>query len=347
MGSLYRGVRLAAALSWAAEHVDELTDAEKQFLDASQLAAESELRQARQSNTRLRIALVASVALLVAAIGGGAIALHQRRTAERARDTAKQAGDYSEALRVGGLAESAHDPSVAFALAAEALRIDSSRASRVQVLEVFGRFSALLSTGEAPADSDWPAAVPAEAGGESTTSPDGKLLAESVASQILLLEPSTREVLGAISDLPTTPNALAFDTAGRFLPGGLSEVGFGDTGTTIVWNVAERREIARFDSGDGEVWAHRFDPAGETVYSFGADGLHRWDLTGSHSIVRTQTGAPTSFRTGDDLLSLWDDSTMAWVIEACRLAGRPITEDEWQTYIGAQPYEPACREIGG
>ena len=199
VGSLYRGVRLAAALSWAAEHVDELTDAEKQFLDASQLAAESELRQARQSNTRLRIALVASVALLVAAIGGGAIALHQRRTAERARDTAKQAGDYSEALRVGGLAESAHDPSVAFALAAEALRIDSSRASGVQVLEVFGRFSALLSTGEAPADSDWPAAVPAEAGGESTTSPDGKLLAESVASQILLLEPSTREVLGVIS----------------------------------------------------------------------------------------------------------------------------------------------------
>ena len=68
---------------------------------------------------------------------------------------------------------------------------------------------------------------------------------------------------------------------------------------------------------------------------------------GGLAAVRTETGDPTSFRAGDDLLSLWDDSTTVWVTEACRLAGRPLTEDEWHTHVGDRPYDPACQDAGG
>ena len=235
------------------------------------------------------------------------------------------------------------DPSVALALAAESLTIADSEESRTAVLEVFGRFAALLSIGVPPAGTDWPADVVEVVAGVTAESPDGALLAEAEGRRVFLLDSSSGEVVGEMS-LPTALNALAFDDSGRLLAAGLSEEGFADTGTTVVWNVPERREVARFDSGDGQVWSHWFDATSSSVYSYGADGIHRWDLTGSRSLVRTGSGDPTSFRAGDTLLSLWDDDVDVWLAEGCRLAGRPLTRDEWQTYVGNQPYEPACED---
>jgi WD40 repeat protein len=144
------------------------------------------------------------------------------------------------------------------------------------------------------------------------------------------------------ADLPTEPNALVFDPDGGLLAGGLSEEGFAPEGTTVVWNVPQRLEVARFDAGHGQVWSHWFEPSGGSVYSYGADGLHRWDLTGSHALIRTDTGHPTSFRAGDLLLSMRDDSVARWIAEACRLAGRPLSREEWSTYLGTAPYAPSC-----
>jgi hypothetical protein len=288
------------------------------------------------------VALAASAVLLAVSVAGTVFALHQRTTAEHARDAAQRARDFSEALRVGALAEVADDPSVALALTAESLSIDDSPASRTRALEVFGRFSALLTTGALPPGSSWPGSTPAEAGGQTALSPDGRLLAEAAPTGVTLRDPSSGAIVGVITDLPTTPNALAFDATARLLAGGLSEEGFADAGTTIVWNVPQRLEVARFDAGHGEVWSHWFDPSGNSVYSYGADGIHQWDLTGSHSLIRTENGDPTSFRAGDRLLSMSDDSLDDWIAEACRLAGRPLSSEEWPTYFTAAPYEPSC-----
>jgi hypothetical protein len=32
-----------------------------------------------------------------------------------------------------------------------------------------------------------------------------------------------------------------------------------------------------------------------------------------------------------------------WLKRACEVAGRTLTEREWQEYIGGIPYDPACR----
>lgn len=341
-GLLYRDVRLDAAVSWAADHPDDLEAFEREFLDESQRAAQASLRDARRTNGRLRMALAASVVLLAVSITGTVFALHQRTTAAHARDATQRARDFSEALRVGLLAQAVDDPSVALALAAESLSIDDSPASRTQALEVFGRFKALLSIGKSPPGSSWPASVPTEAGGNLASSSDGQLLAQAGPHDVTIRESASGSVLGVIADLPTEPNALAFDADGGLLAGGLSEEGFADEGTTIVWNVPQRLEVARFDAGHGQVWSHWFEPSGHSVYSYGADGVHRWDLTASHALIRTDTGDPTSFRAGDLLLSMADDSVAPWIAEACRLAGRPLSREDWSTYLGAARYEPSC-----
>src|SRR5438445_557894 len=73
---LYRGARLAVAREWRASHADELRATEREFLDASETAAEREQR-------RLRLALVGVVALLAVATLGAIVALHQRGAAQR------------------------------------------------------------------------------------------------------------------------------------------------------------------------------------------------------------------------------------------------------------------------
>jgi hypothetical protein len=437
-GTLYRGVRLQGALAWVAEHEDDTTALEREFLDASSAAAERELLAAQQlteqtqvlldgqrkRNRQLRLTLGVAAVLLVASVVGAAVARFQANEAERADAAARAARDVSEALRIGTLAESADEPSVAFALAAEALTIDDSEASRVHALEVFGNFPSLLAAAanppgfapdgtlgwedgtlaahtvdgtvlldpqtlavrgyaqepEVPADVDNAetllgvspdgarAFVLGEEGsrvdvidaasgrvvasrrlqnrlpkskGTVALSPDGAVLAIAESHAALFLD-SALDPIGSTSEISTTPTGLAFDPAGRLLAAGLSEEGFADTGTSIVWNVATGSEVHRAKSGSGAVWSHVFAPDSTSVYSAGADGIRRWDLSASRAIVRTPAGDPTTFRADDTVLSLWDDSVEAWIAEACRLAGRPLTDTEWREFVGDHPYRPVC-----
>jgi DNA-binding SARP family transcriptional activator len=334
-GLLYRGVRLDAAVSWAADHSDDIALVERQFLAASHDESQLALRRERRANRRLRAALAVAGVLLAVSVAGTLFAGQQRRTADRARDAAQIARDYSEALRIGGLAEAAHSPSVAFGLVAESLRVDDSPAARAAALEVFGRFRGLIS-------SDSALGTPHQPTAEAAVSSDGTLRAEADDHTVRLIDTATGTIAGQIEGLPTTPNALAFDASGRHLAGGYSELGFADTGTTVVWDVGQSIEIARFDSGDGAVWSHRFSADGSSVFSYGDDGVHEWDLTGLRSLARTAKGAPTMFRAGDLSLSMWDDSVEAWIIEACALAGRSLTPEEWRADIGDREYRPVC-----
>jgi WD domain, G-beta repeat len=87
---LYRGTRLGAATDWAAHHDDELSQAERAFLDASQAQSDQVLDDARRqatararSNRRLRGLLAATAILLAGSIIVGFVALGQRERARR------------------------------------------------------------------------------------------------------------------------------------------------------------------------------------------------------------------------------------------------------------------------
>jgi hypothetical protein len=75
---LYRGTRLAAAEDWAYQHLEELNDAEREFLQASRQAADQEAAELRARLTersrtlrRTRWLLAALAAVTIAALIGG------------------------------------------------------------------------------------------------------------------------------------------------------------------------------------------------------------------------------------------------------------------------------------
>ena len=273
-----------------------------------------------------------SLAVATVAVIGLAVAQHER--ADDASSEAAAAQNTTDAVRLGELASVQGNPSIALALAGEALSIDDSEAVRARVLNVFGNFSDLITTGIRPARA-WPE--------ESTTatSPDGQTTATAHAAAIQL----------ATNGLPThrlvtptnNPSALVFSPDGRYLAAGMSELGFARTGSTVVWDVASGAEVGIFDSGDGAVHAHVFAPDGSSIWSYGDDGVHQWDLTASNALARTSDGDPVAFRAGELLLAVGDASVAPWIEYACALAGRSLTAVEWREYVGDRPYTPTCR----
>lgn len=339
--SLYRGARLEAALAWAAANLGALTATEQGFLDTSAAEVDGDIRKARRANRRLRLSLAAAVLLLVAAVAGGAFAGRQQRAAERARDVAQKASDVSEALRLGTIAEARDSPSVALGLAAQALATDDSRATRIHVLETFARFPKLLSTDANPQRPAWAPTTPSAISGRTAASADGELRVRVHGLRLLVDRPPGTAGPRSIQ-APAKMNALALDPSGRLLAAGLSDLGFADSGTTVIWDLRSGLELYSFKSGDGEVWAHRFSPNGSTVTSYGADGLHTWDLTASRALIRLQNGDPSTYRAGDAILSLTDATVDGWIALACQLAGRPLTAAEWREHVGDRPYAPTC-----
>lgn len=102
-----------------------------------------------------RTGRVVAAALAVVTVVGIGAALHQRGRADEASQDALAARDATEAMRLGELAVTQTNPSVALALAAESLATDDSAATRARALTTFGNFADLLSTG-VPPPGPWP-----------------------------------------------------------------------------------------------------------------------------------------------------------------------------------------------
>jgi WD40 repeat protein/energy-coupling factor transporter ATP-binding protein EcfA2 len=131
---LYRGSRLEAAI----ESIDagrDVTDSERDFVEAGGDARDSEVRSARRTARRLRRLLVGVGVLLVLAIVAGTLAyVGQQRARDEERDAAHRAlVSDSTALR-------SSDRDLAALLAVEAHRLDPSPATESAL---FGTFTAV------------------------------------------------------------------------------------------------------------------------------------------------------------------------------------------------------------
>ena len=276
------------------------------------------------------------VAAILALTTGLAVvlAIHQHRRAAQEADRASTAQSAATAVRIRELATKQGNPSIALALAAETLRLDDSGQARSLVLDTFGHFSDLLTTG-VPPDEPWPPTASV------VTSPNGAVTAIAHQATVeLVVDGETTHRIHTPTDLPT---GLAFSPDSRLLAAGMSEPGLALTGTTVVYEVETGHEVARFDSGDGTVQSHTFAANASSLWSLGADGVHQWDMNGSHALARTNDGDPVLFRAGDLVLSIGDRSTEQWIAYACALAGRALTPVEWRKFIGDRPYAPTCR----
>ena len=202
-GELYRGVRLASALDWAAERGRELNRLEREFLEESRLVSEREADRSRRANRRLRTLLGGAVALLAVAIAAGFLALDQR---EDARDAAVTA----DAQRLAAEAQTTERLENALLLARAGVELDESAATRSSLLTVLQRSPAQLGT------------LPGTAGGELWTvavSPDGRLVAVGGEQRtVRVYDAATRQPLGEPYRLPQAGvPGLAFSPDGSTL----------------------------------------------------------------------------------------------------------------------------------
>jgi WD40 repeat protein/DNA-binding SARP family transcriptional activator len=106
---LYRGARLSTALEWTARHATQLSDREREFVDASRAANERQLR-------RLRVLLSGVAVLLAMAVAAGIVALVQRQDAQNTAQAAK-----SRALAGESGGQLSVDPERSILLAAAAV----------------------------------------------------------------------------------------------------------------------------------------------------------------------------------------------------------------------------------
>lgn len=169
-GSLLRGTVLAAARALPPERRQELTAAERTFLDASAADADAVLRRERRGRIRLQVLAACAAALALLTGVSAAYLFDARGTADDARAAAESAQRNALSRQVAAEARLNRDaePSIAAQLAAAAYRISPTVEARSALLEATGEPMVTRLTGPAG---------PSRA----IVSPDGRTLAVALA----------------------------------------------------------------------------------------------------------------------------------------------------------------------
>jgi WD40 repeat protein/DNA-binding SARP family transcriptional activator len=136
---LLRGGHLAQFESWSTESGLALTGLEREFVDASSAEGRREQLRQQRENRRLKALLAGVAVLLVLAVAAGAVALLQRRSADRQATIALARGLGSEAVIEPRLDR-------AMLLAREAVQLNRSPATEGTLLSTLLRSPAAVST---------------------------------------------------------------------------------------------------------------------------------------------------------------------------------------------------------
>jgi DNA-binding SARP family transcriptional activator/WD40 repeat protein len=132
-------------------------------------------------------------------------------------------------------------------------------------------------------------------------------------------------------------------------------VGTGPTGTGLL-DATTMRWISRPSAAQAGLvgyFSTTWSDDGTLVASVNEDGrVTYWDgrtgdLRGTTTAVPGGDPAfsPDDQRllvAADDSVLTWDLDPRSWVAAACRRAGRPLTEQEWDNYLPDRPFEPVC-----
>jgi WD40 repeat protein len=192
-------------------------------------------------------------------------------------------------------------------------------------------------------------------------SPDGKrVVSGSEDNTVQLWDVATGQPLG-----PAWQGHSAAVASVAFSPDGKWVVSGSEDNTVQLWDMATGQPLEPAWQGHSAAVASvAFSPDGKQVISGSRDNTVRlWDAaTGQPlgpawrghsaavaSVAFSPDGKQVISGSEDNTVQLWDATTSQgnvdvseWRRRACRIAGRNFTWDEWQRYMGNQPYKRTC-----
>jgi WD40 repeat protein/energy-coupling factor transporter ATP-binding protein EcfA2 len=296
---LVRGGRLATFEKWAGGHNDELSQLEREFLEASRALASRELESTRRSNRRLRSLAAALALLLVVAVAAGVLA---RQAAWRADQKALEATSRQLAAQADARLDSQPQLSMLLSVAAsEAEKTPEAQGSLLNQLNAHRYVKGFL-----PGHRDTVQSV--------AFHPDGTTLASGSSDTTIALWDTARRVkLATLTGHSEGVNSVAFSPNGKTLISG------GYDGQLRVWDVATRKSLGSSSVPISVIYALEFSPKGRTLAIGGAGRSSNLVLVDSDGAVHTLKGhdgdvADVAFSSDGRLLasSGWDGKIILW-----------------------------------
>ena len=189
-----------------------------------------------------------------------------------------------------------------------------------------------------------------------TFSPDGATLATvGYDNRVRLFDVESRRQIGA----PLTTAALGLVNDLAFSPDGRTLAFTAADSSVRLWDVARDRPVgAALIVDEGAISSLAFGPDGRVLATGSSDDRVRlWDMRthrelgspmtghtgGVTAIAYGSDGAALATVAGDETMRLWDvampDDPVA---AACANAGRPLTRDEWESYVPQEKYRRTC-----
>ncbi|MGW0648461.1 nSTAND1 domain-containing NTPase [Streptomyces umbrinus] len=260
-GALYRGTRLSTA---GALERASLSAPEREFLDASRAAADSEQAAARRSARRLRRLTVLLTVLLVTASAATVYAVRAQQTATRQRNIA-----LSQKVAVQATELRSTNPALATQLSLSAYRLAPTTEARSGLLSTFARPYATRLTGHT--DNVNAVAYRADSRTLATAANDDTARLWNITA------PHRPRVLATLSGHTEKVSHAAFSPDGRTL----ATASWDDT--VRVWDITDPRHPRRtgvLRGHTGDVNAVAFSPDGTTLTTASTDSTVRlWDVT--------------------------------------------------------------------
>lgn len=191
-------------------------------------------------------------------------------------------------------------------------------------------------------------------------SPDGKLLASASDDQsVILWDVATREQVDKLKEHTGKVWRVAFSPDGSLLASG------SDDATVILWDMSTSMSTRKYRARltghvkDKGVIGVAFSPSGQVLASAGEDHkVIMWDVEAAKplatfeghdkaavSVAFSPDGGLLASAGDDGKLILWNWSPEFLAEQACRVANRNLSRNEWRQFMPDLPYRETCGEL--